>query len=123
MITHFNQLACWKACREIVRITSSTCKSLPPHEKFELAQNMIRAARSSTRNIAEGYGRFYFKENIQFCRISRGSLFELIDDYITCQEEKYISKEAFDATHKRILHAIKILNGYIKYLKNRSSSQ
>ena len=50
---------------------------------------MRRASLSLTNNIAEGHGRYHFQENIQFCRISRGSLMELIDDLNTCIDEKY----------------------------------
>jgi four helix bundle protein len=77
---------------------------------------MNRAARSTTRNIAEGYGRYHHKENIQFCRISKGSLYELIDDLITCKEDNYISEEDYNAGRTLIDTAIKLVNGYIKYL-------
>nr|WP_299208590.1 four helix bundle protein [uncultured Dokdonia sp.] len=29
-------------------------------------------------NIAEDFGRFHYQENIQFCRMARGSLYENI---------------------------------------------
>jgi len=53
---------------------------------------MRRASRSVNHNIAEGYGRFPFQENIQFCRIARGSLFETLDHGIIALDEGYISK-------------------------------
>ena len=46
-------------------------KSIDTIEKFRLVDQMIRCSRSITNNIAEGYGRFHFKENAQFCRQSR----------------------------------------------------
>lgn len=70
-------------------------KSFPNDEKFELISQMRRASRSVTHNIAEGYGRFHYKENAQFCRISRGSLYELIDQLITAKDENYINEESF----------------------------
>jgi four helix bundle protein len=62
---------------------------------------MRRAALSLTNNIAEGHGRYFFQENIQFCRISRGSLMELIDDLNTCIDEKYLEKKLFRRTQRR----------------------
>jgi four helix bundle protein len=50
---------------------------------------MRRAALSVTNNIAEGHGRWHYQENIQFCRISRGSVDELIDDFNICEDEGY----------------------------------
>ena len=67
----------------------SLIKQFPAEEKYALANQMRRAAVSVTNNIAEGHGRWHYQENIQFCRISRGSVDELIDDLNTCQDEKY----------------------------------
>ncbi len=119
-IENFEDLHCWQACRQVIGITKTTVKNLPPDEKYDLVSNMKRAARSTTRNIAEGYGRHHHKENIQFCRISRGSLNELLDDFITCNDDGYISDEDLLLARKGITRAIKVLNGYIGYLKRIS---
>jgi len=115
-IRSFEDLACWKKAREIrLFVNEEVIKKLPKNE-FDMADNMKRAARSCTRNIAEGYGRFYFQENIQFCRISRGSMFELLDDLLTCTDEKYIDAETLKRGRLLIEEGVRILNGYIKYL-------
>lgn len=114
--TSFEQLECWKACRKFVKRVREMCGKLPVNE-FDLKNNISRAARSTTRNIAEGFGRFHHQENIQFCRISRGSLFEIIDDAITMFEEKFITKEDYADGRNKIDYAIKVLNGYIHYLQ------
>ena len=79
----FEDLECWKACTDVRRYITELVKKYPKEEKFALVDDMERAARSTTHNVAEGYGRFHFQENIQFCRISRGLLYELIDQLIT----------------------------------------
>ncbi len=91
-------------------------KSYPKEEKYSIVDNMMRAARSTTQNIAEGFGRFHYRENLQFCRISRGSLFELTDDLITSLDEGFISKEDYDLGREKITNALALLNGYISYL-------
>jgi four helix bundle protein len=116
--TSFEQLECWKACRAVVKWVREMVIKLPAKE-FDLKDNVSRAARSTTRNIAEGFGQFHFGENVQFCRISRGSLFEIIDDAITMHEEKYISEEEYNDGRTRINYAIKVLNGYIQYLQKQ----
>lgn len=112
----FEDLDCWKVCREVQREISQLIKVLPQDEKYALADNMKRAARSTTRNIAEGFGRHHHQENIQFCRISRGSLYELLDDLITLSAEGYILADEYRRIRKSIERAILILNGYIRYL-------
>ena len=82
---------------------------------------MRRASLSLTNNLAEGHGRYHFQENIQFCRISRGSLMELIDDLNTCIDEKYFSLEYLEELKKEGYTVNKMLNGYIAYLQKRKS--
>lgn len=116
-IRSFKELECWKACYEVKSLVASLTQKFPAVEKYDLVDNMRRASRSTTRNIAEGYGRFHFKENIQFCRITRGSLYEILDDAITALDEGYISVEESNELNQRIEKATKLLNGYIGYLQ------
>lgn len=113
----FEELECWKACRESRMEVIRILNKFPTEEKYALTDNMRRASRSITENIAEGFGRFHFQENIQFCRISRGSLFELIDQYITAKDEKYINDDDFNKGRELLNKAIGLLNGYINYLE------
>lgn len=117
-IRSFENLDCWKSFKEISLGFKQIIKALPKEEKA-LVSNIRRAARSTTRNIAERYGRFHFKENIQFCRISCGSLYELVDDLITLKDENYSSTEEYSKLRGQVQTSIKILNGYINYLRSK----
>ncbi len=86
----FEDLEVWKLGRQLRKDISLLVKSFPVEEKYRLTDQIIRASRSVTNNIAEGYGRYHFQENIQFCRQSRGSLNEIIDHLIVAYDEKYI---------------------------------
>lgn len=119
----FEDLECWKAATEVRRIVMNVVKKFPPHEKFSLTDNMTRAARSVTQNIAEGYGRFHFQENIQFCRQSRGSLQELIDQFITAHDELYITENEYQEARALINKSLALLNGYINYLSKAKEDQ
>ncbi len=116
----FEDLKCWQACREVRIFVNNLLKNYPKEEKYSIVDNMKRAARSTTQNIAEGFGRFHYKENAQFCRISRGSLFELLDDLITSMDEEYINREDYQKGRELISSALKLLNGYINYLNRQS---
>jgi four helix bundle protein len=95
------------------------CKDFTKEELYRLSDQMIRASRSATACIEEGYGRFHFQENIQFCRQSRGSLYELIDHLGVALDCEYINYDIAEQQIGSIKTAIRILNGYIKYLKQR----
>ena len=122
MIRSFEDLECWKTARDIRIFIRDLIKKLPPKE-FDMIDNMKRAAHSCTRNIAEGYGRFHFQENMQFCRISRGSMYELKDDLVICLDEKFLTDEAFKKGSELIVKGITILNGYINYLEKKKQEK
>ena len=83
---------------------------------------IVRSSRSVTANIDEGYGRYHFQENIQFCRIARGSLYETLDHLICALDENYISETEFSGYKTKYEDCLKILNGYILYLKKRKDA-
>lgn len=84
---------------------------------------MLRAARSTTHNIAEGFGRFHYQENIQFCRISRGSLYELKDHLICSLDEGFIASEEYKKGLELIDKSTALLNGYVNYLKQKAADK
>jgi len=113
----FEELNCWKEAVLLRKELSSIINNFPKHEDYRLKDQLIRCLRSVTNNIAEGYGRFNYQENIQFCRISRGSLYETIDHLIIAKEENYISADELTTRKEQINKCLTILNGYINYLK------
>ena len=115
----FEDLDCWKASTEVRRFITELVKQYPKEEKFAIIDDMKRAARSTTHNVAEGFGRFHYQENIQFCRHSRGSLHELIDQLITSLDEGHITKEQYEEGRELIKRALALLNGYINYLSRQ----
>ncbi|MEO9485789.1 MAG: four helix bundle protein [Ekhidna sp.] len=94
-------------------------KKFPAHEKYKLVDQIIRSSRSVTANIAEGHGRFHYQENIQFCRIARGSLLETFDHLTVALDENYIQQDIFEELVSKNEELSKMMNGYINYLKNR----
>jgi hypothetical protein len=56
----FEELECWQACRKVRQYISKLVKSYPKDEKYRIVDDMIRASRSTTHNIAEGFGRFHY---------------------------------------------------------------
>lgn len=116
---NFEDLESWKLSRLLRNEIAVMVKSLPSEEKFKLADQLIRASRSVTANIAEGYGRFHYQENIQYCRQARGSLNEVLDHLICALDCKYINANELNLYREKINHILKILNGYIAYLKKR----
>jgi four helix bundle protein len=60
----FEELDCWKACREVRKFVYELVKKFPKEELYGLVSDMKRAARSTTHNISVGFGRYHYQENI-----------------------------------------------------------
>ena len=113
----FEDLVVYKKARELRKEVYKLIKKLPREERFELVSQMKRAAISVTNNIAEGFGRFHYQENIQFCRHTRGSINELIDDLNICLDENYGEENNVRELKVRAYELIKMLNSYIAGIK------
>lgn len=120
-IKSFEDLECFKQCKTLRQKVSKLVKTFPTTEQYRLTDQLLRCSRSTTNNIAEGYGRFHFKENAQFCRHARGSLFEMLDHFQIAFEESYIDKNELKELESETKNCIKILNGFIKYLSTQTS--
>ena len=119
----FEDLKCWQAANLLKnRIRNEVLPLMPNHEKFELSSQILRAARSATANIAEGWGRFHFLDSRKFYYNSRGSLGEILDHLIEARDCKYISVDLYDSIRGECSVALKILNGYIKYVSTKNSN-
>ena len=113
----FEELEAYKLSREMRKEISKFCRTLPEEEKYRLKDQMIRASRSVTANIAEGFGRHHHQENAQFCRHSRGSLSESLDHLNCALGEGYLSESEYKRLRSLVENAWKVLNGYISYLQ------
>ncbi|MBA4055573.1 MAG: four helix bundle protein [Marivirga sp.] len=119
----FEDLDCWKKTTLLRRTLSEIVKRFPQDEKYKLVDQIIRASRSVTANIAEGFGRFHYQEYVQYCRQSRGSLYEVIDHLIVACDEGYISKEELSKLKSEIEACLAVLNGFINYLVKAKQSR
>lgn len=112
-------LEVWKQARAMRIWISNLTKQLPSEEKFRLVDQMLRASRSISANIAEGHGRYHYQENIQFCRQARGSLVELYDHISCALDENFITEENYQYFIVSYESLSKIINGYIAFLKRK----
>jgi four helix bundle protein len=119
MANNFESLDVWKECRLFRIQISSLVKTFPSEEKYRLTDQIIRASRSVTANIAEGHGRFHYQENSQFCRQGRGSLTETFDHLLCAFDENYISEIQLNQFRVQYELCLKLLNGYIGFLQKQ----
>jgi len=90
---------------------------LPAEEKWNLNQQLRRSSLSISANIAEGYGRFCYQDNVRFCFNARGSLEETLSHLTFAFEASFISEDLYKELEQEGEEIDKMLNGYIGYLK------
>ncbi len=124
IIKSLETLEAWTKAKEFaLRIYRDVLPLLPPEEKWNLSQQLRRSSNSVPANIAEGYGRFYYQDNIRFCYNARGSLEETLSHLVMCHELKYIPKAIFDSLDQDGERLTQLINGYIGYLKRSKQGQ
>src|SRR5438477_11926841 len=118
----FEDLEVYKAAREFRKAIYAVNRRLPDFEKYELGSQIRRASVSLTNNIAEGHGRFHYPDEIRFFLHSRGCLEELVDDLNICLDEKYLPSDEVAKLKEKARGVLILINGYLRYLRSRSSS-
>ncbi|PIU90437.1 MAG: four helix bundle protein [Anaerolineae bacterium CG06_land_8_20_14_3_00_57_67] len=117
-IQGLQRLEVWRRSKDFaLRIYREILPLLPPEEKWALNQQSRRSSVSISANIAEGYGRYYYQDNVRFCYNARGSLEETLSHIIFCHEIGYIPASLFQELAGEGEEITRMINGYIAYLK------
>ena len=112
------RLEVWKRAQDFaLKIYRNVLPLLPPEEKWNLNSQIRRSSLSISANIAEGYGRFYFQDNVRFCYNARGSLEETLSHLVFSFEAKYIPETLYKELSTEGDEIDRMINGYIAYLK------
>jgi len=74
----FEKLDVWQRAVELADYVLGLLERIPQNKHFRLVSQMEGAVTSIPQNIAEGKGRQYKKEFIQYLSIAQGSLYEVI---------------------------------------------
>lgn len=99
--------------KDLVLSCYKISKLLPPDERFNMTQQLRRAALSIQLNIAEGSSRKSPIERRRFYEVSRGSLIEVDTILDIAGELEYFKKEDLTQTGDLVIKTFKILSKMI----------
>jgi len=111
----FEDLDCYQLAQQVLKEAYKVANCLPAIERYNLADQMRRAATSVTLNIAEGYGRYHYLDKTRFY-IARGSLDETLSGFIDCQTVGYTTEATLTGQRNLCHRALQALNGYIRFI-------
>jgi four helix bundle protein len=119
-MTNYKKLEVWILSMETIKEIYDLTKYYPKDEKYGLISQTNRAAISIACNIAEGMGRNFKKDTIQFLHISRGSAYEVETLLSVAHMIKIIDEPSYNRVSLKLERNIQILNGFIKYLEQKT---
>ncbi|MCW1912896.1 four helix bundle protein [Luteolibacter sp. GHJ8] len=114
MNASINDLEIYRESMSLAEVIWDSVGSWPLFAKDTLGKQIVRSADSIAANLAEGYGRYHFKENQKFCYYSRGSLQETQTWIEKAVRRNLIPDEAGRALYREFDLLKKRLNAYIR---------
>ena len=111
------ELEVYKLALEISKLAWEIYNYLPKEHRYSLGSQFLEAADSVGANIAEGYGRFHYKDSLKFYYNSRGSLFETRHWNTLLDERNLITKDMFNKMKDLIETEQLKLNNFINSIK------
>jgi four helix bundle protein len=110
-INDYRDLEVWQLGRLLTKKLYQLTRKFPDEEKFGLISQLRRAAVSIPSNIAEGWGRHYTAEFIQFLRKANGSRTEVETQLILSADLEFATQPEVDSLLKQTaLLGKKLLN-------------
>jgi len=91
--------------------------------KDTIGKQLVKSADSVGANLSEGFGRFFYKEERQFCYYSRGSLYETKTWLTKALNRGLISNEEFVNFEKDITDLGVKLNNYINSIGKKNNDK
>ena|SRR2546421_3321123 len=119
-MSNYKTLDAWQQSMQLAKEIYLLTRNYPKEEMYGLTSQSKRAAISVPSNIAEGCGRQYKKDSIQFFFVARGSLYELETLLNIAVMVEIVGEDQFNQFTPLIDKCIKVLNGLIRYYENAS---
>lgn len=117
---NYRDLKAWQAAVDLSIVVFETVRVFPWREARDLSDQMRSAAVSVPSNIAEGIGRFSYRDQRQFMYRARGSLFELATQLEMARRLRFISPECAERIEKDVARVGQLLNGLVRYLSRQA---
>ena len=84
-----------------------------------MGTQLVRAGDSIAANISEGFGRYHYAENRQFCYYARGSLYETKNWLRRAYQRDLLNDEQVKQLQEALDPIAPMLNAYLRSLKEK----
>ena len=115
----FEKLDVYQLALDLAEYVLQLIDRFPPNRHIRLVGQMEAASTSPAQNIAEGKGRQYKKEFIQYLHIAQGSLYEGVTLNEIFRRWKLFSEDEAAEIRKKCEQIDRKLNGLINSLRGK----
>lgn len=115
-VWRFEDLVAWQLAVQLEQLVDLYAEKPSIKRDFKFHDQLVDAAASGPRNIAEGFGRFHHPEFSRFAWIARASEEEVLNHILRAQRKAYITTAERDEGLHAVRKALKAVNGLIRYL-------
>lgn len=117
-IKNFYDLEAWQKAKELVLELYKTTIDFPNNEIYGIISQIRRAGISIPANIAEGFGRYFYKDKIRFYYQARGSLSEIQCLLIIAKDLGYLNKDKYVELFVKSQVISRLIWGLIRSIEN-----
>jgi four helix bundle protein len=119
-VRRYEGLEAWQLADELKREVYALTANGPAAKDFEFRDQIRASAASSTKNIAEGFGRFNPGDNARFLEISVSSTMETQDALKDGVDRGHFTPDRVAHARELAERSIQCSTKYIVYLKRRA---
>lgn len=115
----FEKLDVWQLSVDLAEQVLNVLEKIPANKHVRLISQMEAAATSPAQNIAEGKGRQYRKEFIQFLHIAQGSIFEVVTLNEIFRRRNLFQDSEAEEVRESCEQIDRKINGFINSLRGK----
>jgi four helix bundle protein len=115
--SRYEDIGAWQRASELCTMVRNICKRSSFARDLKLRDQMLDAARSGPRNIAEGFARWSHADFARFVRIAKSSEVELLNHFHEAMESGHITAEERQQLEHTTRKALKAAVGLIRWLE------
>ena len=116
-VSRYEDLVCWQLADELEREVVALTDAGPASKDFKFRDQIRDSSSSATRNIAEGFGRYWPADFARFMTIARASLMETHSSTRTGRNRGYFTEEQTARLQSLAQRAGKASTELIRYLE------
>ena len=117
-VKRYEDLEAWQIADELKREVYALTATGPASKDFEFCNQIRASAASSTKNLAEGFGRFRPAENARFVEFSLSSTMETKDSLKDGVDRGHFTPTRVARAQELAERSIKCSTKFIVYLKS-----